>query len=97
MKKLLLALLLAVGVAHGATVATAGNKGGGTLVLTDVPCKGEKDLRVAYSTIPDNNKTMLGCWTLDDNFIFIPWDDGEVRHYSFDIWDIKTKKKGGSL
>ena len=95
-KTLILTLALLTGAAHSGTVATAGNKGGGIMVLTDVMCSGEKDLRVAYSTL-DNNKTMMGCWTMDDNFIFIRWNDGDVRTYPFDIWDVKTKKKGSSL
>ena len=98
MKKLLLALLLAVGMAHAGTVATSTNDAGGMMVLSDVKCNGERDLFVAYSTIPSSSKTLMGCWTMDDNFIFIRWNDGDIRTYPFSMWDIKTKKKkGGSL
>lgn len=96
MKKLLLVLLLAAGMAHAGTVATTKNMSGGLAVLTDEPCTGRKNAWVAYS-VYGGDKTLFGCWAMDDNFIFIRWEDGEVRNYPFDIWDVKTKKKGGSL
>lgn len=96
MRRFLLALLLAATAAHAGTVATASNKNGGIIVLSDVKCQGERDLFVAYSTV-ENSRTLMGCWTMDDNFIFIRWNDGDVRTYPFEIWDIKTKKKGSSL
>ena len=96
MKKLLLTLLLAVGVAQAATVATTKNEAGGMAVLTDLPCEGRKDTFIAY-TVYSGSRTLFGCWAMDDNFIFIRWSDGDVRTYPFHIWDIKTKKNGGTL
>lgn len=90
MKKLILILLLAT-AAHAETIATAQNDGGGIMVLTDIKCKDSKSL-VAYSTT-NNNKTLLGCWFLDDNFVFIIWNDGDVRTYPFGIWVTKIKGK----
>lgn len=92
MKKLILILMLAT-AAHADTVATAQNNGGGLLVLTDIKCKDKKSM-VAYSTLP-NARTGVGCWFIDDNFVFILWDDNDLRTYPFEIWD--TKRKGKTL
>ena len=95
-QKLLLTLLLAAGVAQAGTVATTKNEAGGIAVLTDEECTGRKNAWVAYS-IHTGNKVLFGCWAMDDNFVFIRWEDGDVRNYPLTIWDIKTKKKGSTL
>ena len=96
MKKIILSLCLAIGIAQADTVATATNDAGGMIVITDVKCQNEKNLFVAYTVMANSSKTLMGCWTMDDNFIFIRWSDGDVRTYPFGIWDVK-KKKGASL
>ena len=96
LKHLAAAALLAVSAAHADTVATSVNDAGGLMVLSDVKCSGERNLFVAYTVVPSSSRTLMGCWTMDDNFIFIRWSDGDVRTYPFSMWDIK-KKKGGAL
>ena len=95
-KTFIAVMCIAASTAWAGTVATASNKNGGIIVLSDGKCQGDKDLFVAYSTV-ENSRTLMGCWTMDDNFIFIRWNDGDVRTYPFEIWDVKTKKKGSSL
>ena len=99
MRRFILAAAMFMVASHGdaGTVATSTNDAGGMMVITDEKCAGEKNLYVAYSVIPSNGRTMMGCWVMDDNFIFIRWNDGDVRTYPFSAWDIKTKKKGNAL
>lgn len=95
MKSIIAALALAATVATAGTVATTKNAAGAMAVLTDVRCEGSKNTFIAY-TVYDGGKTLLGCWSMDDNFIIVRWDDGDLRMYPFHIWDLKTKK-GGAL
>ena len=99
MRRFILAAAMFMVASHGdaGTVATSTNDAGGMMVLSDVKCSGERDLFVAYTVVPNSSKTLMGCWTMDDNFVFIRWNDGDVRTYPFGIWDIKTKKKGNAL
>ena len=87
MKRFLLALAL-IGAAHAGTVATMKNNAGGMIVLTDARC--DKKSLVVYAN-SDTGKTMFGCWFVDDNFVFIRWNDGEIKTYPFGDWTYKAK------
>ena len=87
MKRLLLALLFACSAQAG-TVAAMKNNAGGLIVLTDIKC--DKKSLVVYANT-GNGQTAFGCWFADDNFVFIRWNDGEVRTYPFSDWTFKAK------
>lgn len=93
MKKLFLALALVLQICNAETIATQPNVAGGMIVLTDVKCKTGKSM-VAYGTTKDG-QTSFGCWFLDDNFVFIRWDDGTVRTYPFDVWQMRDTQPTG--
>jgi len=87
MKKLLAILALVTLPVFGETLATAVNRDGGMLVLTDVKCK-NKNSFIAY-TFASNGSTTLGCWISDDSFVMIQWSDGDIRTYPIGIWQVK--------
>lgn len=89
MKKHLIALLLACGLAHADTVATSQNEAGGMMVITDVPCKG-KNGWYAYASARGSS-TLFGCWWSDQTMVHITWDDGDVRSYPFGVWVVNAE------
>jgi hypothetical protein len=98
MKRLLAALLLAPGLAFSAIIATLENDGGGQIVLTDSHCDTVRDARIAYATSP-RSSTLTGCWTIDEDFVHILWDDDRrIRSYEIHLWKVRTtpKKRGNT-
>lgn len=91
MKKFLLGFLLACSLAHADTIATANNSSGGMIVLTNSKCT-SRDGLVAY-TNDSLGRTILGCWFAEDSFVFVAWNDGDVRTYPYGIFVIKQKGK----
>lgn len=94
MKKFVLMLALICTFSHAGTVATAVNNGGGMIVLTDNKCNHREGM-IAY-TNDNQGRTTLGCWFPEDTFVFIHWNDGDVRTYPYAIFNVK-QKKGQSL
>lgn len=91
MKKLICSLALICSFAHADTVATAQNGGGGLIVLTNNKCSGREGM-VAY-TNDSTGRTTLGCWFPEDSFVFIGWNDGDVRTYPYGIFNVAKKGK----
>lgn len=75
--------------ARAATVAESNNRAGGKMILTDLKCTSQRGL-IAYSHMPDR-PTLLGCWFIDDNYVFIEWSDGDLRTYQFSSFTIIKK------
>lgn len=88
MKKLILSIFLVATTAGAGTVAMMKNNAGGVIVLTDVKC--DKKSNIVYANA-GNGQTSFGCWFIDENFVFVRWNDGEVRTYPFSDWTFKTK------
>lgn len=96
MRRLLLATLLAPVTALAGVLATINNDGGGKIVLTDMKCKAVENALVAYATNPKGS-TLTGCWTLDENFVHILWDDdGKIRSYELHLWEVSKRRGGGA-
>lgn len=96
MKRLLAALLLAPAVAFSAIVATLENDSGGQIVLTDSQCTTLRDARIAYATSPKFS-TLTGCWTVDEDFVHILWDDDKrIRSYEIYLWKVRSKPQRGN-
>jgi hypothetical protein len=76
-------------------IAEVVNAGGGSIALTDITCTKVVSTFVAYTYI-SNGKSLLGCWTADDQRVFIFWDDGDTRSYPLDSFRL-PKKKGNYL
>lgn len=91
MKKLICTLALICSFAHADTVATAQNNGGGMIVLTNSKCTSREGM-VAY-TNDGTGRTTLGCWFPEDSFIFVAWNDGDVRTYPYGIFKVVNKGK----
>ena len=89
MKKLLIALFLIAGSAHADTVATANNNAGGMLVITDIPCNNSSGW-YAYASARTVS-TLFGCWWSDQTMVHITWNDGDVRSYPLNIWDVNLE------
>lgn len=101
MKALLAVLLAAVSLNAAADSWSMPNKGNGEIVLTDVQCKGYKELFQAYTYT--NSGYWDGCWTIIDGDVHIGWKNpnGTVdrRVYKITDFEVKTtsKKKGTAL
>lgn len=93
MKKFICTLALISSFSYADTIATAKNGGGGSIVLTNNKCT-QRDGFVAY-TNDTTGKTTLGCWFPEDSFVFVVWNDGDVRTYPYGIFT--TVNKGKSL
>ena len=95
MKRIIAAALLAISTAHAGILATLQNDGGGQIVLTDIACSSIQGAKVAYATSPKTN-TLTGCWTIDEQYVHIFWDDDQkIRSYELFLW--KVNKKGGNV
>lgn len=94
MKKLVLAALLILSLnASAGVIAEVINRGGGSIVLTDMKCTTIKDTFVAYSYL-SNGKSLLGCWSGDGNRVFIKWSDGDLTSYPVDVFSQPTDGHG---
>ena len=89
MKKLVLMMLFACACAQADTLATMGNAAGGTVILTDVPCKNGGGYYV-YSQSPTAS-TQFGCWWSDDSMVHITWNDGDVRSYPINYFKVNSR------
>ena len=79
MKKLLMAVLLALSLnASAEVIASMNNQGGGKIVLTSALCD-RSNLYVAYSYV-DTGKTIMGCWTTSGDRVLVDWS-GDIRSY----------------
>ncbi len=79
MKRILIAILLAAStVAQADNIASAENKAGGRIWLTDTSCKDRPKLMIAYSTGRDGSGTIFGCWGILKPNVLIHWDSGDV-------------------
>ena len=86
MKKILLAVLLILSLSvNAAVVAETINDGGGRIALTDVKCNSIQGAFIAYSYIA-NGKSLMGCWVVETNRVFVKWDDGDLRSYPLDAF-----------
>jgi hypothetical protein len=86
------ALLLLSLSANAEVIAEAINNGGGTIALTNVPCKSIANTSIAYSYIK-NGQSLLGCWTLEGDRVFIQWNDGDLRSYNAGTFVVKKAKQ----
>ena len=89
MKKILLSLSLVFSFCNAATIGISTNQVGGSVVLTDVPCKDKKTWLV-YTTSPYSS-TLFGCFFWDDSFIHVIWSDGTTRSYPFNGFEYSKK------
>ena len=88
-------LLVATAFAQAAgVIATAPNKAGGAIKLTDVPCEKKPGMATVYTT---NNKgdgfSLLGCWTLFDDNIIVFWSDGTSKVFDIDDFILRPNPK----
>lgn len=97
MKKLLLTLLLAAGMAHAEVIAKMPNKAGGFLYLTDVSTKGCSANSKAMFANSSDGKSIWGCWFLDDVVIHVRWDDGGTSAFPVEAFTMVKKNKGTDL
>jgi len=89
MKKLLMAVLLALSLnASAEVVASMNNQGGGKIVLTAAKCD-RSNLYVAYTYV-DSGHTLMGCWTTSGDRVLIDWN-GDIRTYPASSFVIKGK------
>lgn len=82
--KLLLALLLTIASfgTSAATIATMQNDAGGVTVLTSShssTCTGV--MYVAFANSKGGGRTLFGCWSFADDFVFITWADRTTSSY----------------
>ena len=80
--------------ANAEVIAEVINNGGGTISLTNVPCKSINGTSIAYSYV-SNGKSLLGCWTIEGTRVFIKWDDGDLRSYDAGAFTLKKKTSIG--
>jgi len=91
---LLVLLLVGVGSANAAVIATLENRGGGKIMLLDEPgtesCnKGEL---IALTTRLGGGNTIFGCWTTSSGLVMIRWlDDNTIS--TFEISDFTGVEK----
>ena len=95
MSKLLIALSTALFIvtttSHAEALFETYNKSGGRIVLTNELCS-DGVHKLAYSQA-NNIGTILGCWTADNLFIHIRWDDNTLRSYEYEGWfDVRKFK-----
>jgi hypothetical protein len=100
MKKLIMAVALAVALPAQAEVYVAKNQGGGEIVLTtrNVVCKKWPALRDGYTYIPQGKLDF--CWALIDGLIHAVYDDGTSRVYQPEMFtrrETQTPSKGSNL
>lgn len=84
-------LLLSLNVS-AEVIAEMLNQGGGTIALTNLPCKSVAGTSVAYSYIK-SGQSLLGCWTIEGDRVFIKWDDGDLRSYNAGAFVVKKAKQ----
>lgn len=97
MKKLLLILLLAAGMAQADTIATMRNQAGGFIYLTNTQTKDCKpEGRVVYAT-SDGGGSTWGCWFLIDDMIHVAWDAGGTSAFKVTSFTLVKKNKGTDL
>lgn len=70
------------------------NQGGGNISLTDIKCTSLEGTFVAYTNLP-NGKSILGCWTADDDNVFVRWSDGDFRQYPVKYFTLKKRFVNG--
>ena len=94
MKKWLLVVLSILSLnANAGVIAETINKGGGSIVLTDMKCTTIKDTYVAYSYLADG-RSILGCWSGDGSRVFVKWSDGDLTSYPIGIFSQPTDSHG---
>ena len=102
--RLLIALMLASGVAQAATFATMPNQANGKIVLTDEPCKFDgktyDGLNRAYN-FGSTGYTGEGCWILEEESVAIIWVGSKdkmrypIENFTLsDAYKQKPKSKG---
>lgn len=97
MKKILLAVLLTLSLSvNAAVVAEAVNQGGGSIALTDVKCNSIQGAFISYTYL-SNGKSLMGCWVVETNRVFIKWDDGDLRSYPLDAFRQPASRSRNSL
>lgn len=83
MKRLLVILLMAASFCtQAASVATMQNDAGGVTVLTSShssTCTGV--MYVAFANSRGGGRTLFGCWSFADDFVFITWADRTTSSY----------------
>jgi hypothetical protein len=96
MKNFLLGLSLILSFACNAdTVAFLKNKAGGLIMLTDSKCSDKKGL-FAYGN-DSNGTTFIGCWFVNDLFVFIRWETGDLKTYPIMDWTMMNNKPEKNL
>jgi len=68
------------------------NRGGGSIALTNVPCKSKEKSWVAYSYLK-SGESFLGCWVMESERVFIIWNDGDLRSYDANYFIMTGAKK----
>ncbi len=83
MKRTILAIILAASAtaAQADNIASAENKAGGRIWLTDTSCKDRPKLMIAYSTTSTGGGTIFGCWGILKPNVLIHWDHGDVSTF----------------
>jgi len=79
---LILALALCALPAAAEVIATAPNKDGGKIVLTDDACPADLGRAVAFTT-GSGGKVSFGCWRTYNGSILVRYTSGAVRMYEF--------------
>lgn len=89
-----LSLSLAAFPAAADVIAYTENMGGGQIILTDR--KGYCQSGLLAYTRGSNQRTDFGCWSVADGFVFVKWQDGDLRTYFDDTFKMVAKppKKG---
>lgn len=95
----ILIALLTVKSAKAETVAASSNTGGGQIMLTDMSGTCPSGSKVAFSRVT-GGAAIMGCWTANDEWIFVRWSDGDFRMYdprNFQMQGKYAKPKGTAL
>ena len=92
MKKLAVffTLMFAIGTASAEWVLRTKNTNGGEILLTNTAkgCPSGKMVAVARTK---HGELFTGCYSYDDNYIYVKWDSGDYRAYDWTGWDMNPK------
>jgi len=93
-KKLFVALLLTVGIAHAEEWLEATNKDGGKILLFTSRCSEQYPNLRLMMTSTRQGQTFYGCWAYFSEQVHVTYQDGTSYMYDPAIFSHKTDGKG---
>lgn len=83
MKKLLLALTIAAGIANaGDEIGRVANNAGGAIVFTKEQCRDSEGI-ITYGYSGTSSDTVWGCATPMGGAMFVRWQSGKITRYPY--------------